>query len=96
MWDYIKVNVPIVAKVSACAALRFLTMVGAVAASIAIHAGFTSLTHSPVIGLLATLPAAFAITALATVISNAVIHAMGWDAYRTTVMGPMTFFMVQL
>jgi hypothetical protein len=94
MWNYIKVNVPIVAKICACAALRFLTLLGVVAGSFAIHAAMASAMHSPFIALCGTLPLAFTLTAVATVVSNAVTHALGWDAYRMRVIGPVPFIYV--
>jgi hypothetical protein len=94
MWNYIKVNVPIVAKICACAALRFLTLLGAVAGSFAIHAGMVKAISFPFMALCATLPLAFTLTAVATVVSNAVTHALGWDAYRMRVIGPVPFIYV--
>lgn len=94
MWNYLKVNVPIAAKIAACAAMRFLSLVAAIAGTFGVYHGFLSLTNVSHTAFLLTIPAAFALGALASVISNAAIHALGWENYSRQIIGPMPILLM--
>lgn len=94
MWNYIKEHAPSTAKICAVALIRFLCIAAAVAGSITLHVGITAMAASPMVGLCILLPAAFALAALANIVANAVTHALGWDEYRTRLLGPTMPFIV--